>query len=89
MMPFVIGALRAIVEMLGLCLLAQAVLHPLCGQQRGRNPIYRLFALITAAPRRFAAMLLPRGAAPWLVGAVCLAALFSLWIGLAILRKFV
>lgn len=86
---FLIGALRAIVEMLGLCLLAQALLYPLCGRQREGNPIYRLFALITSAPRRIVGMLLPQGTAPWLVGGLCFSGLFMLWIGLALLRKFV
>ncbi|MDR1995869.1 hypothetical protein [Azonexus sp.] len=88
-MLFTIGALRAIVEMLGLCLLAQAVLYLLCGRQRAANPIYRLFALITDAPRRLAARLLPAGAAPRLAGTLCFILLFAAWIGLAWLRKSV
>ena len=87
MMLFTLGALRAIVEMLVLCLLAQAALYPLCGRQRAANPIYRLFALITAAPRRLAARLLPLGAEPWLAGALCFILLFAAWIGLAWLRR--
>ncbi len=88
-MLFAIGALRAIVEMLGLCLLAQAVLYPLCGRQRADNPIYRLFALITAGPRRLVARLLPAGTASALVGGLCFILLFTAWIGLAWLRKSV
>ncbi|HEX6734142.1 MAG TPA: hypothetical protein VF096_04960 [Azonexus sp.] len=85
---YLIGALRAIVEMLGLCLVAQAALYPLCGRQRADNPMYRLFALITGGPRRLVAIVLP-GAPAWLVGTLCFAGLFILWIGLAWLRKSV
>ena len=59
MLLFLIGALRAIVEMLGLCCLAQGFLYLLTGQKRASNPIYQLFALITQAPRRLVAFLLP------------------------------
>ena len=59
MLLFLIGALRAIVEMLGLCCLAQGFLYLLTGQKRASNPIYQLFALITQAPRRLVAFLPP------------------------------
>jgi hypothetical protein len=63
MLLFLIGALRAIVEMLGLCCLAQGFLYLLTGQKRASNPIYQLFALITQAPRRLVAFLLPGASA--------------------------
>lgn len=88
-MLFLIAALRAIIEMLGLCLLAQGLLHLLSGPQRERNPIYQLFALITRPPRRLVALLLPGGSPPWAVGLLCFGVLFALWIGLAVARKFV
>jgi hypothetical protein len=88
-MLFLIAALRAIIEMLGLCLLAQGVLHVVSGASRERNPIYQLFALITRPPRRLVARLLPAGSPPWAVGGLCFAVLFILWIGLAVARKFV
>jgi hypothetical protein len=54
---FLISALRAIVEMLGLCLLGQAVLYLLAGRRRTDNRIYQLFDLITTPPRRVVALL--------------------------------
>lgn len=84
---FLIGALRAIIEMLGLCLLAQGFLSLLAGQKRHSNPIYQLFSLLTTPPRRLVARCLPRGAAPSCVGLVCLVSLFLLWIGLALVRQ--
>ena len=59
MILFAISALRAVVEMLAMCLLAQGVLYLLAGQRRADNPIYRLFALLTHPPRRLVASLLP------------------------------
>ena len=89
MLLFLIGALRAIVEMLALCCLAQGFLYLLIGQKRASNPIYQLFALITQAPRRLVAFLLPAGSSPISIGVACFAILFLLWAGLAAMRKFV
>jgi hypothetical protein len=87
-MSFLIAALRAIVEMLGLSLLALGFLHVISGSRREGNPIYQLFALITRLPRRLIARLLPTGSPPWLVGMLCFMVLLALWIGLALLRSF-
>lgn len=87
-MSFAIGALRAIVEMLGLCLIAQGVLHVVAGRGRQGNFIYRFFALVTHAPRTFIARLLPQGSSAALIGFITFAGLFAVWIGLAVLRKF-
>lgn len=87
-MLFAIAALRAVVEMLGLCLLAQGILFVIGGQRREGNPIYQLFALITRFPRRLVAMLLPAATPAWASGIICFALLFLLWIGLALARSF-
>lgn len=86
---FLLSAARAISEMLGLCLLAQAAMYVLLGHQRGGNPIYRLFSLLTAAPRKVARIFLPRALSEPLVAAFCFLVLFAIWLGLAILRKFI
>lgn len=87
-MLFAIAALRAIVEMLGLCLLAQGVLHVISGRRRADNHMYRLFALLTRFPRRIVAVLLPAGTPQWAIGLTCFIVLFVLWIGLALARTF-
>jgi hypothetical protein len=87
-MLFLIAALRAIVEMLGLSLLALGFLHVISGARREHNPIYQLFALVTRLPLRLVGRLLPTGSPSWLVGALCFMVLFALWIGLAVLRSF-
>lgn len=85
----IIGSLRAVIEMLGLCLLGQALLFVLVGRQRAANPIYRLFELVTTPPRKLMGHLLPKNTSSMLVGFLTFIMLFLLWIGLAILRKFV
>lgn len=84
---FLISALRAIVEMLGLCLLGQGILHILAGQRRADNRIYQLFCLLTKAPREIVATLLPASATPGLVARVTFVMLLLLWLGLAYLRN--
>jgi hypothetical protein len=88
-MLFLIGALRAIVEMLGLCLLGQGVLFLLAGSKSGDNPIFRGFALITRGPLQLTARLLSKRCGPKVVGLVCLFLLFFIWISLALLRLFI
>ena len=87
MQVFLISAVRALVEMLGLCLIGQGVLYLLAGSRRQQNAIYRFFDLLTRPPRQVAACLLPRGVSEMLVGLLALVLLFMLWIGLAWLRK--
>lgn len=87
MLLFLIGALRGIVEMLGLCLIAQGLLYLLAGARREGNPIYRLFALITQAPRKLLRLLVGPRASETVVSLLAFLVLFVLWIGLAILRK--
>ena len=88
MLVFMIGALRAIVEMLGLCLIGQGFLHLLVGERRQQNAIYRFFDLLTRPPLRIAAMLLPKRCSQSAAGLLAFSLLFTLWIGLAWLRKF-
>ncbi len=85
---FLISAARAVVEMLGLCLIGQGVLHILAGRGRASNRIYQLFNLITRAPRQLVAAILP-GFSGKAVGVVCFVILLLLWIGLAFLRKII
>ena len=88
MFVFLIGSLRAIVEMLGLCLIGQGFLHLLAGGCRQQNAIYRFFDLLTAPPRKLTARLLPTGTSGKAVGMLTFLLLFILWIGLAWVRKF-
>ena len=84
---FCISALRSIVEMLGLCLLAQGLLYLLAGENRNKNPIYQFFALISRRPQQLAGQLLPAKTSSWIIGTTSFLLLFTLWITLAWLRK--
>lgn len=86
MLLFLVAALRAVVEMLGLSLLGLAAMALLAGEGRAGNPVYRLFELITRAPRRLTGRLLPGRERPVLTGVLCFILLFVLWILLAVLR---
>ena len=87
MSHFAISILRAIVEMLLLCLVGQGMLAVIAGSQRDRNPVYQLFKLITRGPRTLVACLLPNGTSNGVVSLMTTLLLFILWIILAILRK--
>lgn len=84
---FCLSALRSIIEMLGLCLLGQALLFVLAGRARNKNPIYQFFALISRRPQQLTGQLLPPKTPSGVIGAVCFLLLFTLWIALAWLRK--
>ncbi len=86
---FAISAMRAVVEMLLLCLVGQGVLALVAGRKRTGNPVYRLFALITRGPNALVACLLPAGTRSLTVGLLTGDVLFFLWLTLAILRKSV
>ena len=84
---FCISALRSVVEMLGLCLLGQAMLYLLAGKNRDKNPIYQFFALISRRPQQLVAQALPTNTSAWFIRVACFLLLFMLWIALAWIRK--
>lgn len=84
---FAIAALRAIIEMLGLCLVGQGVLYLMAGAQRASNPVYALFDLISRPPRRLLAFFLPKSASAITVGLLTFVLLFVVWVGLALFRR--
>lgn len=86
-MLLLISLVRAIVEMLGLCLLGQMFLHLIAGRGREHNLIYRGLSLVTRAPRQMVAFLLPWRASGAVVAALTLIILLMLWLGLAYLRN--
>lgn len=84
---FVISALRAVVEVAGLFLLAQGLLYLLAGQGREKNTIYQLFRLLTAPVIRFVRFITPRVVVDRHVPVVAFFLLFWLWIALAYIRR--
>ena len=87
-MLFLIAALRAIIEMLLLCLLGQTALYLIAGEKRHTNPVYQLFSLITRAPQRWLGKLLPVTFSAKTKAVVSFFFLLFLWLGLAFARKF-
>ena len=88
-MAFLISAIRAVIEMLGLCLIGQFILFGLAGGSRETNHIYRLFKLITAAPIGLVTRVLPSGCNRGFIAGLTFAILLLLWLLLAFLRRFV
>lgn len=88
MVIFLISALRAIIEMLGLCFIAQAFLYIVAGERRGNNPIYQMFTVITHPPYRYIRKILPVHTGTVVAAIICFAIIFLLWIGLAAARNF-
>lgn len=85
---FLVASLRAIIELLGLCLLGQGVLYVLAGMRREQNIIYRFFMVLTTPPCRLVRALAPPVIPDRLIPALSFGTLLFLWIGLAWLRKF-
>lgn len=88
-MLFLVGALRAVIELIGLCLLGQGVLYVIAGAGRERNLVYRLLALLTEPPRHLVRVALPRRVPDGIVPTLTFVLLFFFWIGLAWVRSFV
>ena len=82
-----IGALRSVIEMLGLCLLGQAILYVLAGRNRASNRIFQLFDLVTKAPRQLVASILHTSTNSIAVGVASFIILLLAWLGLAFIRK--
>ncbi len=85
---FLISAWRAVVELLGLCLIGQGVLALLAGRSRGTNPIYRLFALLTRPAIRLLRRLTPALIVDRHLPAVTFFVLLWLWLALALARRW-
>jgi hypothetical protein len=86
---FLVGALRAVIELVGLCLLGQGVLYLMAGGSADRNPIYRFFSILTAPPRQLVRAIVPSFFPERSIPVLTFLLLFVLWIGLAWVRKFI
>ena len=86
---FLIGILRALVEVAGLFLLGQGVLWLLAGPARERNVMYRLFTVLTAPVLWCVRRLTPRVILDRHLPVVSFFLLFWLWIVLAYARLIV
>lgn len=82
-----IGILRALIEVAMLSLLGQGLLALLAGAQRGGNPIYMLFKIVTGPAMRATRRLMPKMVIDKHIPFVAFFLLFWLWIFLAYVRQ--
>jgi len=85
-LTFVI-VLRALVEVAGYFLLGQGVLYLLAGGRRDRNPVYRLFQLLTSPVVKLTRAITPRAVLDRHVPLVAFFILFWVWIALALAKR--
>lgn len=86
-MLFLVSALRAVVEMIGLCLIGRGMLYVVAGAARERNIIYRLFVIVTEPPCRLVRLAMPRLVADRITPPLTFFLFLVLWIVLAWVRK--
>lgn len=86
MLLLALGSLRALIEALGLCLLAQGALFLLAGQKRNENPMYRFFDFFNRRPcKAIQKLFFSPQPAMW-HSYVLLVLYFLLWVGLGWLK---
>lgn len=84
---FVVGVLRAVVEVALLCLLGQGLVGLLAGASRAKNPVYALFAIVARPAIRATRLITPRVIIDKHIPYVAFFALFWLWIALAWVKR--
>jgi hypothetical protein len=83
----VLSVARALVEVAGWFMLGQAVLYLLAGPGRERNPVYRLFHLLTSPVIRITRAITPSVVMDRHIPFVAFFLLFWTWIGLQLLKR--
>ncbi len=84
---FILGILRALVEVAMLFLLGQGLLALLAGRGRDNNPMYRLFLIITGPVVKAMRFVTPKQIIDKHIPYMAFAVLFWLWIALAWLKR--
>jgi len=84
-----VSVLRALIEVAGLFLLGQGLLHLLAGKARERNAVYRIFCVVTGPVVRAVRLITPKQIVDRHVPVVAFFLLFWLWITLAYLRRVI
>jgi hypothetical protein len=84
---FLLIVLRALVEVAGCFLLGQSLLYLLAGERRDRNPVYRLFQLLTSPVLKLTRAITPRQIIDRHVPFVGFFILLWIWIGLAVVKR--
>lgn len=84
---FILGILRALVEVAMLFLLGQGLLALLAGRGRDNNTMYKLFVIITGPVVKAMRFVTPRQIIDKHIPYMAFAVLFWLWIALAWLKR--
>lgn len=84
---FILGVVRALVEVAMLFLLGRGLLALLAGNRRQGNMMYKLFVIVTAPVLKMVRKVTPPQIIDRHLPFVAFALLFWLWIGLAYLKK--
>ncbi|WP_310449797.1 hypothetical protein [Sulfuritalea sp.] len=84
---FMIGVLRALVEVAMLFLLGQGLLALLAGSRRHNNTMYKLFLIVTGPVVKLVRKITPRLIIDRHVPVVAFFLLFWLWLALAYWKK--
>ncbi|HWQ38748.1 MAG TPA: hypothetical protein VNM24_09105 [Burkholderiales bacterium] len=84
---FAISVLRALVEVALFVMLGQGALYAIAGARRERNPIYKLFRLITSPVIRFTRAILPKVIIDRHVPLIAFFLVFWLWIVLRLAKQ--
>jgi hypothetical protein len=84
---FILGILRALVEVAMLFLLGQGLLALLAGRGRDNNPMYKLFVIVTGPVVKAMRFVTPKQIIDKHIPYMAFAVLFWLWIALAWLKR--
>lgn len=84
---FILGILRALVEVAMLFLLGQGLLALLAGRGRDNNTMYKLFLIVTGPVVKAMRVVTPRQIIDKHIPFMAFAVLFWLWIALAWLKR--
>lgn len=86
---FIVSALKAVVEIAGMALLAQGLTGLIAGKSRQENFVYRIFQVVTAPIYKSARIISPRFIADAHLGLASFFIVFWLWVGLIFAKAYV
>lgn len=84
---FILGVLRAVVEVALLALVAQGAVGLLSGSRRSTNPIYQLFQVVTGPAIRLVRKITPKAVIDRHIPYATFFLLFWIWIFLAYAKR--
>jgi hypothetical protein len=86
---FIVSALKALVEIAAMALLAQGLIGLLSGKAKQENFVYRMFQVVTAPITKITRAITPGFIADQHIGLASFFILFWLWIALIFAKAYV